>query len=67
MTNLVIRMMLKGKVGQFVTIFQNLQLVSLYESASICVILIPEHFFSHFVTSRHFSEDLIAYHLLIII
>ena len=45
LTNRVIRMMLKGKVGQFVTTFQNLQLVSLYESASICVILIPEHSF----------------------
>ena len=65
MTNRVISMMLKGEVGQFVTTFQNLQLVSLYESASICVILIPEHFFSHFVTSGH--QDLIIHHRLIII
>ena len=55
MTNRVISMMLKGEVGQFVTTFQNLQLVSLYESASICVILIPEQVNTSFHTLLHLA------------
>ena len=60
-TGLVISMMLKGEVGQFVTTFQNLQLVSLYESASICVILIPEQVNTSFHTLLHLAIRIWSY------